>query len=58
MHVLCFRCDFGLINLLYWKADANLDHIISKSELQTIWHGFDKNGQYTALSHTLVVQTS
>ncbi|XP_064616670.1 uncharacterized protein LOC135480697 [Liolophura sinensis] len=37
-------CDFGLINLLYWKADANLDHIISKSELQTIWHGFDKNG--------------
>jgi len=34
---------FGLINILYWKADADRDGIISEAELMDIWHGFDAN---------------
>lgn len=34
---------FGLINMLYWKADKNRDGIISEQELADIWHGFDQN---------------
>ncbi|KAK7095396.1 uncharacterized protein [Littorina saxatilis] len=35
---------FGLINILYYKADNNRDGTISESELMDIWHGFDQNG--------------
>ncbi|KAK7505100.1 hypothetical protein BaRGS_00003670, partial [Batillaria attramentaria] len=34
---------FGLINLLYWKADQNRDGVVSPDELADIWHGFDQN---------------
>ncbi|XP_076436780.1 uncharacterized protein LOC143276212 isoform X2 [Babylonia areolata] len=34
---------FGLINVLYWKADADRDGTITETELQTIWHAFDQN---------------
>ncbi|KAL8559849.1 hypothetical protein ACOMHN_030185 [Nucella lapillus] len=35
---------FGLINVLYWKADADRDGIITKPELDAIWDAFDQNG--------------
>lgn len=35
---------YGLINLLYIKADANLDSHITEDELADVFKGFDKNG--------------
>ena len=35
---------YGLINILYLKADANLDATITQAELSDVFHGFDKNG--------------
>lgn len=35
---------YGLINILYLKADANLDQTITQAELADVFHGFDKNG--------------
>lgn len=35
---------FGLINLLYIKADINRDGILTETELADIWHGFDSDG--------------
>ncbi|PVD22114.1 hypothetical protein C0Q70_17918 [Pomacea canaliculata] len=34
---------FGLINILYMKADQNLDGVISRSELDSVYTGFDRN---------------
>ncbi|KAL5013078.1 hypothetical protein ScPMuIL_011629 [Solemya velum] len=34
---------YGLINILYIKADRNGDGIISQAELDGIYHGFDAN---------------
>lgn len=34
---------FGLINVLYWKADTNRDGTITQTELDTIWDAFDQN---------------
>jgi len=34
---------FGLINILYIKADANLDGTITLAELSNVFEGFDKN---------------
>ena len=36
---------YGLINILYIKADANLDQTITLAELGDVFHGFDKNGK-------------
>ncbi|XP_071096856.1 uncharacterized protein [Haliotis cracherodii] len=44
---LCQNKDldmFGLINLLYLKADKNLDGTITQTELDDIFKGFDANG--------------
>merc|ERR1711894_167782 len=40
---------FGIINVLYLKADKNHDGIITEPELEDVYHGFDtdKNGQVT-----------
>lgn len=35
---------FGLINVLYLKADNDRDGIITLPELETIWDAFDQNG--------------
>ncbi|KAL3871331.1 hypothetical protein ACJMK2_039338 [Sinanodonta woodiana] len=35
---------FGLINILYLKADRNFDGQITAPELDDVFHGFDQNG--------------
>jgi len=35
---------FGLINILYYKADTNMDGIITEEELFSVYEGFDTNG--------------
>ena len=35
---------YGLINLLYLKADGDLNGQITESELSDVFKGFDKNG--------------
>jgi len=34
---------FGMINVLYFKADANLDRVITEAELDDVYEGFDAN---------------
>jgi len=41
---------FGMINLLYYKADKNLDGVITEAELWDVYQGFDQNGDQS-VSH-------
>lgn len=36
---------YGIINVLYLKADKDMNGIISEPELADVYHGFDTNGQ-------------
>ncbi|XP_053380158.1 uncharacterized protein LOC123555032 [Mercenaria mercenaria] len=45
---------YGLINLLYLKADANLDSHITEDELSDVFKGFDKNGDGTVTNAEFV----
>ncbi|KAL4218988.1 EF-hand domain [Mactra antiquata] len=38
---------YGLINILYLKADSNFDSHITQAELSAVFKGFDKNGDGT-----------
>ncbi|WAR30937.1 hypothetical protein MAR_033479, partial [Mya arenaria] len=41
---------YGLINILYLKADANLDGHITQTELSDVFKGFDKNELWMILT--------
>ncbi|XP_052790733.1 uncharacterized protein LOC128224756 [Mya arenaria] len=45
---------YGLINILYLKADANLDGHITQTELSDVFKGFDKNGDGTVTNSEFV----
>lgn len=36
---------YGIINVLYLKADKDMNGMISEPELADVYHGFDTNGQ-------------
>ena len=49
---------YGIINVLYLKADKDMNGMISEPELADVYHGFDSNGKFFHSYHGIVISGS
>lgn len=49
---------YGIINVLYLKADKDMNGMISEPELADVYHGFDTNGKFYHSYHLIVISGS